>query len=121
MTVKSFPQKGEVWWVNLPNQPRDPHQPRTAIVISRDSRNAYADDYMVVPTFSNLTAKIDSHIVIAAGEGGLPHESVAKCEQLTTLQRSFLVKGPLGGRISQALMWRLHYAVRKAMGEIQVP
>jgi mRNA-degrading endonuclease toxin of MazEF toxin-antitoxin module len=121
MTGRAFPKKGEVWWVNLPNQPHDPHQPRPAIVISRDSRNAYADDYMVIPTFSNLRAKIDSQIIIPQGQGGLPHESVAKCEQLTTLHRSLLVKGPLGDRINQALMWRLHYAVRKAMGEIQVP
>ena len=37
---KKFPKKGEIWWVKLPNQPFDPHQPRTAIIVSRDSRNA---------------------------------------------------------------------------------
>jgi mRNA-degrading endonuclease toxin of MazEF toxin-antitoxin module len=121
MTGGKFPKKGEVWWVNLPNQPNDPHQPRPAVVISRDSRNAYADDYMVVPTFSNLSAMIDSHVTIDAGQGGLPHASIAKCEQVTTIHKSFLAKGPLGERINQALMWKLHYAVRKAMGEIQVP
>ena len=114
---QSFPKKGEIWWVKLPNQPVDPHQPRTAIIVSRDSRNAYAEDYMVVPTFSKITANINTHIIIPAGQGGLPHESIAKCDQLTTLHKSLLVKGPLGSRINEALMWRIHHAVRRAMGE----
>lgn len=118
---EAFPRKGEVWRVRLPNQPIDPHQPRTAIVVSRDSRNAHADDCMVVPTFSNITINVNTHVVLPSGQGGLPHESVAKCEQLTTLHKSFLVKGPLGDRINDALMWRIHHAVRRAMGEVQVP
>ncbi len=121
MSIQKFPRKGEVWWVNLPNQPIDPHQPRTAIIVSRDSRNAHSEDYMVVPIFSNLTANINTHVTIAAREGGLPHQSIAKCEQLTTLHKSLFVKGPLGNRINESLMWRIHYAVRRAMGETSVP
>ena len=74
---------------------------------------------MVVPTFSKTAANINTHIIISGGEGGLPHESIAKCDQLTTLHKSLLVKGPLGNRnrINEALMWRMHHAVRRAMGE----
>jgi mRNA-degrading endonuclease toxin of MazEF toxin-antitoxin module len=118
---QSFPKKGEIWWVKLPNQPVDPHQPRTAIIVSRDSRNAYAEDCMVVPTFSNITINVNTHVVIPEGQGGLKHESIAKCEQLTTLHKSLLVKGPLGDRINEGLMWRIHHAVRRALGEVQVP
>jgi len=116
-----FPRKGEVWWVKLPNQPNDPHQPRTAIIVSRDSRNAHAEDYMVVPTFSTLTAGINTHVIISKGQGGLPHDSVAKCDLITTLHKSLFTKGPLGSPINEALMWRIHYAVRRALGETQVP
>ncbi len=121
MSTPTFPKKGEVWYVNIPNQPLDPHQPRTAIIISRDSRNANAADVMVVPTFSETGAYSDTYVIIPAGEGGLPHESVAKCDQVTTIHKSLLAKGPLGGRINQALMWKIHYAARRAMGETRVP
>lgn len=121
MSRQNFPKKGEVWWVNLPNQPNDPHQPRVAIVVSRDSRNARTDDYMVVPCFSNMSSNLNTHVVIPAGQGGLPHQSIAKCDQLTTLHKSLLTGGPLGDRINESLMWRIHYAVRRAMGETMVP
>ena len=121
MSTKQFPQKGEVWWVNIPNQPQDPHQPRVVIIVSRDSRNAHAADYMVVPCFSNVTANLNTHVVIPARQGGLPHESIAKCDQLTTIHQSLLFKGPLGERISEKLMWNIHYAVRRSMGETMEP
>lgn len=73
---------------------------------------------LVVPTFSNPASRNDSYVKIAAGEGGLPKNSVAKCDQITTLDKDFLDKGPLGNRISLPLMWQIHRCVRKAMGEI---
>lgn len=121
MKEDNFPKKGQVWWVKIPNQPDDPHQPRTVIIVSRDSRNAYSDDFMVVPCFSNVSANINTHVSIPAGQGGLPHESIAKCDQLTTIHKSLLVEGPLGDRINESLMWRMHHAVRRAMGETMVP
>jgi mRNA interferase MazF len=113
----SFPKKGEIWWVSLPGPPRDPHQPRTAIIVSRDSRNSVAQDVLVVPTFSKPANLNDTYVEIAAGEGGLPKDSVAKCDQVTTLDKEFLQKGPLGDRINQALMWQIHRSVRRALGE----
>ena len=121
MSGAIFPKKGEIWYIKIPNQPFDPHQPRTAIIISRDSRNANATDVMVVPTFSDSTTYSDTHVLIPAKEGGIPHKSVAKCDQTTTIHKSLLAKGPLGERVSQALMWKIHYAVRRALGETRVP
>lgn len=114
------PEKGEIWYVNFPNQPSDPHQPRTAIVISADARNRYASDVMVVPTTSK-TFLLDTYVVIPAKEGGLPHQSVAKCDQVTTVEKTLLVSGPLGGKINESLIWKIHRGIRIALGETRVP
>lgn len=121
MSSTRYPRKGEVWYVNIPNQPHDPHQPGTAIIVSRDSRNAAAADVMLVPIFSQANAYSDCYVDIPANSGGMPHQSVAKCDQVTTVHKSLLTKGPLGERINQALMWKIHYAVRKALGETRLP
>ena len=116
-----FPQKGEVWFVKIPNQPDDPHQPRPAIVVSRDARNGYATDVMVVPVFSEATAFNDCYVPIPAKEGGLSKDSIAKCDQITTISKRMLAKGPLGTRIDPALMRQIHHAIRRALGETRVP
>lgn len=117
MSAPSFPRKGEVWYIKIPNQPFDPHQPRTAIIVSRDSRNEHADDVIAVPTSSSATGHRDVHVNIPAKEGGLPKQSVAKCDQITTIHKSLLAKGPLGDRINQSTMWQIHHAIRRALGE----
>ncbi len=114
------PKKGEVWYVRFPNQPFDPHQPRTAIIVSRDARNLYASDVMVVPTSSNIQPS-DTYVVIPAKEGGIPHRSVAKCDQIATVDKTLLVRGPLGDRINPSLMWEIHHGIRIALGETRVP
>jgi mRNA-degrading endonuclease toxin of MazEF toxin-antitoxin module len=45
---------------------------------------------------------------------------VAKCEQITTLDKSFLVRGPFAGVIRAALMQEIETAIRRAIG-IPVP
>lgn len=112
------PEKGEVWYVKFPNQPSDPHQPRPAIIVSDDARNLYASDVMVVPTTSK-TFLLDAHVLIPAKEGGLPHTSVAKCDQITTVDKTLLVNGPLGGKINQKLMSDIHRGIKIALGEIR--
>lgn len=76
---------------------------------------------MAVPTSSSTTIYSDTTVVIPAKEGGLPKESIAKCDQLTTVHKSLLTKGPLGDRINQALMWKIHYAIRRSLGETRPP
>jgi mRNA interferase MazF len=107
--------------IRIPNQPDDPHQPRPAVVLSRDVRNQVAADIMVVPVFSEPSAYNDSYVTIPGGEGGVKKESTAKCDQVTTISKALLSKGPLGGRIDASLMRQIHHAVRRAMGETRVP
>jgi mRNA-degrading endonuclease toxin of MazEF toxin-antitoxin module len=120
MSQAKSPKRGEIWWVDLPNQPRDPHQPRTAIIVSPNKRNELACDVIVVPTFSNIRPHT-THVTIPAGVGGMPHESVAKCEQISTLDKQLLADGPLGPPISKALMQSIVRAVRCAIDDPPLP
>ncbi len=115
---------GEIWWVRIPNQPNDPHQPRPAVIVSTDGRNKNANDVIVVPTTSstNMSPHPQLHIHIPAGEGGLPKDSYARCDQVSTIDKSLLdtAKGPLGNRIHLKYRWAILDAVRAALGDTRV-
>jgi mRNA interferase MazF len=117
-----FPQNGEIWYVNLPNQPKDPHQPRTAIIVSTNIRNKFCNDVIVVPTTStkNFKPHPELHILIPANEGGLSKDSYARCDQVTTLDKSLLSNGPLGPAVQLKYRWKLIDAIRIALGDTRV-
>lgn len=113
----AYPRRGEIWSVELPNQPADPHTPRPAIVVSADVRNRFAGDVLVVPLSTHLRP-LPTHVLIPAGPGGQARDSMAKCEQITTLDKRFLVRGPFGGRLPEPLLDQVVRAVRRAIGEL---
>jgi len=110
------PSRGEIWSVRIPGQPDDPHQPRPALVVSADVRNRIADDVMVVPIFSQ-GADGPTHLRLERGIGGLKKDGVLFCEELTTIDRDFLSRGPLGPAVSGDVLMAVVRAVRRALGE----
>ncbi len=99
----AWPRRGEIWKGYTPGQPDDPHQPRFLLVISLDVRNRVTDDVIVVPIFSRGIIG-PPRVPIGAGEGGLPHDSVLFCDELTTIDRDFLESGPLGSPVSDEVL-----------------
>jgi mRNA-degrading endonuclease toxin of MazEF toxin-antitoxin module len=112
------PRRGEVWLAYTPGQPSDPHQPRFVLVVSADVRNRARDHVMVVPIFStgNLGP---TRLVIPAAGSGLHYDSVLFCEELITIDKAFLAKGPRG-RVSQNLLHQVVVAVRRALGNFSM-
>src|SRR3990170_7389256 len=110
----SDPQRGEIYLVKLPGHPADP-KARPALVVSMDVRNRLANDVIVVPLTTTLRPA-PTHVELAAGEGGLKQTSMAKCEQVTTLDKSFLLRGPFAGTISSTLMREVEKAIQRAIG-----
>ncbi len=108
------PQRGEIYLVKLPGHPRDPKS-RPALVVSLDVRNRFANDVMVVPLSTPLRSS-PTHVLIESGEGGLNHISMAKCEQLTTLDKAFLLRGPFAGTIRHETMIQVEEAIMRAIG-----
>lgn len=104
--------------VRLPGHPSG-IKDRPALVVSLDVRNRLANDVIVVPLSTTLRLA-PTHVELPAGEGGLKETSMAKCEQVTTLDKSFLIRGPFAGTISTSLMREVEKAVQRAIGIVVV-
>jgi mRNA interferase MazF len=101
--------------VHIPGQPDDPHQPRPALVISEDVRNRLTDDLIIVPIFS--TGRLGpTRVPLAQGAGGLRRSGVLFCEEITTIDREFLDRGPLGQRLPGPVLDAVVRAVTRALG-----
>jgi len=102
--------------VFTPGQPDDPHQPRPAVVVSEDVRNRMRDDLIVVPVFSAGQLG-PTRVALSARSSGLRHNSVIFCEEITTIDRDFLARGPVG-MLSAKLVDGVVRSVRRAIGEV---
>ena len=114
----SYPRRGEIYLVRIPGHPHD-IKDRPAVVVSIDVRNRLANDVIVVPLSSNLRAA-PTHVEVPAGEGGLKQSSMAKCEQITTLDKSFLIHGPFAGIVSALILREVEKAIQRSIG-IAIP
>jgi mRNA interferase MazF len=110
----SYPRRGEIYLVKLPGHPSDTKD-RPALVVSLDIRNRLANDVIVVPLSTTLRPA-PTHVELVAGEGGLKETSMAKCEQITTLDKSFLIRGPFAGAIDPSCMQEIEKAIQRAIG-----
>jgi mRNA interferase MazF len=111
-----YPKRGEIYLVNLLSKPKDIKN-RPAIVVSLDIRNKLANDIIVVPLSTTLRSS-PTHVLLHEGEGGLLKTSAAKCEQVTTIDKSLLIKGPFAGRVSNARIAEIEKAIMIAVGII---
>ncbi len=87
---------------------------RPALVISSDALNRRALDVCVVPITSVEHRRFSLRIPIRRGEGGLDRASWAKCDQVTTLEKS-LVRYPPLGRLSDATLSQIEGAIKTAL------
>lgn len=111
-----YPKRGEIYLVNLPLKPKDIKN-RPALVVSLDVRNKLANDIIVVPLSTTLRPA-PTHVLLSEGEGGLSMASMAKCEQVTTIDKSLLIRGPFAGKISDEKMKEIEKAIMIAIGVI---
>ncbi len=114
--MTEYPKRGEIYLVNLPSKPKDVKN-RPALVVSLDIRNRLANDIIVVPLSTNLRTS-PTHVLLQEGEGGLSKISMAKCEQVTTIDKSLLIRGPFAGKISDEKMKEVEKAIMIAIGVI---
>lgn len=110
----SYPLRGEIYLVRIPGQPSDTKE-RPALIVSLNVRNRLANDVIVVPLSTTLRVA-PTHVELSAGEGGLKETSMAKCEQVTTLDKSFLIRGPFAGTINPSIMREIETAIQRAIG-----
>ncbi len=100
--------RGHIHWARLDKR-------RPVVLLSPDARNALASDVIIVPC-STLLRLGSWHVRLRKGEGGLPEPTVAKCEQITTIPKSYIEPGSLGGPLSAHRMVEIERAVLRAIG-----
>lgn len=110
----SFPRRGEIHLVRLPGHPLD-RKSRPALIVSVDVRNRLAHDVMVVPLSTTLRPA-PTHVVVKRGEGGVRCDSMAKCEQVTTLDKSLLIRGPFADVVPEDVMSQVERGIMRAIG-----
>jgi mRNA interferase MazF len=109
--MAAFPRRGEVWLVEFPDDPKL----RPALVVSPDVRNELANSVLAVPMTTNLRPA-PTHVPLPAGTGGLAHDSMARCENVSYLHKSRLARGPLGGAIPAPLMRDIERCLLRSFG-----
>lgn len=114
---RPFPGQGEIWFTYVPGQPKDPHQPRPGLIVSENQRNRITDDCIVIPIFSSGQPGT-TRVSLPRRVGGIPHDSVLFCEEITTIDQVFLDHGPLGEPVPDHILALVIRAVRRALGEL---
>lgn len=109
--MATFPRRGGIWLVSFPDDPKA----RPALIVSLDARNALSNSVLAVPITTNLRPA-PTHVLLPARQGGLAHDSMARCENVSYLHKSRLARGPLAGCISAALMRDVELSLLRSMG-----
>jgi mRNA-degrading endonuclease toxin of MazEF toxin-antitoxin module len=103
-----YPRRGEVYLVQLDKL-------RPAIVLSVDQLNRHALDVCVVGITTKQHLKFSMRVALKAKEGGLDFDCWAKCDQVTTLEKSFL-RYPALGMLPAETIARIEEQVKIALG-----
>lgn len=93
----SFPERGKIYRAKIPGQPGDTKE-RPVLIVSGDSRNQFAHDVIIVPLSTTLQSS-PTHFRLPARAGGLTQDSMAKCEQVTTIDNFFCPAGRLADQL----------------------
>jgi mRNA-degrading endonuclease toxin of MazEF toxin-antitoxin module len=111
--------RGEIWFLQLPTDPPEKGR-RPIIIVSSEARNIRdaADTVLVIPLSMSIhKADSPTHLLLLAGETGLPADSIARAEDITTVRKTQLVPARAGLRIvSNRRFCELAEKVKFAMG-----
>lgn len=80
------PKRGEVWLAVIPDLGRRP-----VIVVTRDAVLPHLSRLTIVPV-TRTARGIDTEVELTPGEHGVPTRSVASCDNLTTIEKAWLVR-----------------------------
>ena len=106
----AYPRRGEIYLASL-------EKDRPVLILSVDSLNRYALDVCVVPITSVQRTQFSMRVPLAKGEGGLSHNCWAKCDQVTTLEKSYLHAKPFG-TLPPTKLQQIENRVKLALGLI---
>ena len=59
-----------------------------------------------------------THVILSPEVGGIPHDGVLFCEELTTIIEDFLADGLAGRPVPDPLLQQVVRAIRRAIGDV---
>ncbi len=111
------PEKGEVWWADLPG-PRgsEPGYNRPVLIVQADpfNRSRIRTVIAVVLTSNLHLAEAPGNVGLTARKTGLPKDSVANVSRIITLDKSFLRER--SGKLDTAAMERVEFGLKMVLG-----
>ena len=110
MRDAKFPRRGEIWLVEFPDDPKS----RPALIVSLDAPTNWPTAFWLFR--SPPTCASPTHVALPAKQGGLMHDSMARCENVSYLHKARLSRGPLAGTISPALMRDVELCPLRSLG-----
>jgi mRNA-degrading endonuclease toxin of MazEF toxin-antitoxin module len=108
--VGGYPKRGELYIVQL-------DKPRPAVVLSVDAINKFAFDVCVVGITTAEHRKFSMRVPIQKGDGNLDFDCWAKCDQVTTLEKT-LLRYPAIGVLSTHTFRKIEEQVKICLGLI---
>lgn len=107
------PVRGDVFSARLdPTEESEQSGTRPVVVVSRDSINANSPVVVVVPLTdaANIKRAYPSHTFLSKGSAGLKMDSVAKAEQIRSIQTTRFVS--YVGRLDERALTRIDEAIK---------
>ncbi|MBI5184975.1 MAG: type II toxin-antitoxin system PemK/MazF family toxin [Nitrospinae bacterium] len=109
--MKSFPGRGEIYWVKLdPAIGSEISKTRPAVIISNDTGNRYSDRVIVAPITSKGMEKVYPFEVEITAESGVSDVSKILLDQIRTIDKSRL--GKRIGQLNNKKMEEVSQAIR---------
>lgn len=85
-------KRGDIYMCHLPKENGSVQANlRPVIVIQNDIGNAFSPTLIVIP-LSKRYKELPTHVKLEQGVGGMFYESYAYCEQIRTIDKSWLAK-----------------------------
>lgn len=103
-----YPRRGEVYLA-------DYDKLRPVAILSVNGLNRFAFDVCVVPFTTIQHGEFKIRPAMRAGDGGLMRDCWAKCDQVTTLEKTIL-RYPALGVLSEATLRMIEERVKMALG-----
>lgn len=109
-------KRGDVYWLDLPDQSgHEQYGRRPAVILMSDRLVPVLNTVIIVPFTSTLTQRSNpSCLFIPRGEGGLIQDSVALIHQLRSVDKRRL--GTRLGRVREETMREIERIVQEVLG-----
>lgn len=112
-----YPYQGEIYLIRALKALGDTKK-RPALIVSLNIRNQLFSSVLVVPFTSDLTSgETPTRILVKAGEGGLLTDSLALCDNISAIRKSYLEQGAYGV-ISPESLQRIQQGIQIAIALI---